>query len=170
MKKLVLFSMLVLAGMASRAYSQVNVNINIGAQPAWGPAGYDYAEYYYLPGIETYYHVPNRQFIYLNNGKWLYSSSLPSQYQGYDLYSGYKVVLNSPKPFLNYKEHKVKYGKYKTYRGQSTLRSGKGLSKNKYNQAGNSRTTQAVKSNNSKKEFKSNNGKGGEKGKGKNKH
>ena len=37
------------------AQVKVGVNINIGSQPEWGPRGYDYVEYYYLPDIEMYY-------------------------------------------------------------------------------------------------------------------
>lgn len=32
--------------------AQVNVNINIGTPPAWGPAGYSDARYYYLPDLK----------------------------------------------------------------------------------------------------------------------
>jgi len=93
--------------------AQVNVNINIGSQPTWGPVGYDYVEYYYLPDIEVYYYVPRRQFVYLSNGKWIFVSSLPSRYRSYNLYSGYKVVINQPRPYLYFSTHKVKYAKYK---------------------------------------------------------
>ncbi|HQS04855.1 MAG TPA: hypothetical protein PLT16_04385, partial [Daejeonella sp.] len=74
--------------------AQVRVNINLGAQPEWGPTGYNHVDYYYLPDIETYYYVPKRQFIYLENGRWLFMSALPSRYRGYDLNNGYKVVIN----------------------------------------------------------------------------
>lgn len=100
--------------------AQLNVNVNIGSQPLWGPSGYDHVDYYYMPEIESYYYVPKRQFIYLNRGQWLFSSALPSRYSGYNLYNGYKVVLNSPRPYLSFQNHKVKYAKYKTYHGKQT--------------------------------------------------
>jgi hypothetical protein len=99
----------------NQANAQVNISVNIGSQPDWGPRGYDYVDYYYLPEIESYYHVRDRQFIYLNNGRWVFSASLPSRYRNYDLYRGYKVVVNQPRPYLHYKEHKFKYKKYEGY-------------------------------------------------------
>lgn len=93
--------------------AQISININIGSQPVWGPVGYDYVEYYYLPDIEVYYYVPARQFVYLSNGKWIFVASLPYQYRHYNLYTGYKVIINEPKPYLHIHTHRVAYAKYK---------------------------------------------------------
>lgn len=105
-----------------QANSQVNVNINIGSQPVWGPTGYDHVDYYYLPDIETYYYVPTRQFIYLSNGNWVFASGLPPAYRTYDLYSGYKVVINQPKAYQYFTTHKIKYKGYKGNRSQVIIR------------------------------------------------
>jgi len=108
MKKIILCGVLFLSAVTfNNAKSQVNIHVNIGSQPVWGPAGYDYVEYYYLPDIEVYYYVPRRQFVYLSNGKWVFVTSLPSRYRSYNLYNGYKVVINEPRPYLNFKTHKV---------------------------------------------------------------
>src|SRR5690606_38173563 len=113
MKKLiVVFLTGFIAYLAAPAKAQININVNLGSQPEWGPAGYTRADYYYLPDIETYYYVPKRQFIYFENNKWLFMSALPSRYYGYNLNNGYKVVINSPKPYQHYNSHKVKYAKY----------------------------------------------------------
>jgi hypothetical protein len=101
--------------------AQVNVNVNIGAQPLWGPTGYDVVEYYYLPDVQMYYYVPSHQFIYLNGSNWVFARSLPARYRGYDLYSGYKVVINEPKPYLHFDAHKVKYASYKGARGKQVV-------------------------------------------------
>ncbi len=37
------------------AQIHISFNINVDRQPVWGPTGYDYVEYYYLPDIEVYY-------------------------------------------------------------------------------------------------------------------
>ena len=103
------------------AAAQVSVNINIGSQPTWGPVGYDYVEYYYLPDIETYYYVPKRQFVYLSNGRWVFVTSLPARYRSYNLYNGYKVVINEPRPYLKFKTHKVTYAKYKGNNGRQVI-------------------------------------------------
>lgn len=119
MKKLIIAfisGVIILSALGSQA--QVRVNINIGLQPAWGPAGYDHVDYYYLPDIETYYYVPKRQFIYLDRGNWVYRSALPARYSNYDLYNGYKVVINSPRPYQSFNSHKAKYAKFKGYNGK----------------------------------------------------
>ena len=100
--------------------AQISVNVNLGAQPQWGPSGYNHVDYYYLPDVGAYYNVPKKQFIYLNDGKWQFSNSLPSRYSNYNLYNGYKVVMNTPKPYLQFDNHQVKYAKYKGYNGKQT--------------------------------------------------
>lgn len=104
------------------ASAQISVNINIGAQPAWGPVGYDYVEYYYLPDIEVYYYVPRHQYVYLSNGRWIFSVSLPYRYRSYDLYRGYKVVINEPRPYMHFQTHRVEYARYRGNRGQVIIR------------------------------------------------
>jgi hypothetical protein len=100
------------------AKAQVNVSININSQPDWGPRGYDYVEYYYLPDIGAYYYVPRGKFVYLSGRNWVFSVHLPPAYRHYDLYRGYKVVINEPRAYRYYSTHKVKYAKYKGNHGQ----------------------------------------------------
>jgi hypothetical protein len=113
MKKLLIVSAFLAIGMisakTSTAQVRVGVNINIGDQPRWRPAGYDYAEYYYLPDIETYYYVPRHQFVYLSNGRWVFSASLPSRYSGYDLYGGRKIVINRPNAYYYHDNYRRQY-------------------------------------------------------------
>jgi hypothetical protein len=102
------------------AQAQATVSVNIVSQPLWGPTGYDYVDYYYLPESGVYYNVPNGKFYYPVNGKWFYSTYLPATYH-VDLYNTYKVVVYGPKPYKNHKIHAKKYGKYKTYRGKQLI-------------------------------------------------
>jgi hypothetical protein len=97
------------------------VNVNIGSQPVWGPVGYDHVDYYYLPDIETYYYVPTRQFVYFDNGRWIYSSSLPYRYRNYDLNRGYKVVVNERRPYMNFSLHRAEYSRYRNYGGRQMI-------------------------------------------------
>ncbi|MES2419051.1 MAG: hypothetical protein V4541_12750 [Bacteroidota bacterium] len=115
MKKFIVMALMASA-IATKA--QVSVQINIGSQPQWGPVGYNHVDYYYLPDIETYYYVPKRQFVYLNNGNWMFSNSLPARYRNYDLYHGYKVVVNRERPYLNYNSDRIKYKKYQNWGGK----------------------------------------------------
>lgn len=136
MKKILfclVFSAAVLSFQKTEGQVRVNVNVNIGSQPSWGPAGYDYVEYYYLPDIESYYYVPTRQFIYLSGPNWVFSYGLPPAYRSYNLYTGYKVVINRPKAYLYHPSYKVKYAGYKGHRGQTVIKYSKGPKYKKVN-------------------------------------
>lgn len=123
MKKIIICATLFLsATFFKEAAAQVRVNVNIGSQPVWGPTGYDHVEYYYLPDVEAYYYVPTRQFVYLSGNKWVFSYSLPARYKNYDLYSGYKVVVNKPKAYRYFASDKVKYVGYRGNHTQMIIR------------------------------------------------
>jgi len=123
MKKLMVLGMLgILGWLPYQASAQISVSLNIGSQPLWGPVGYDYVDNYYLPDVECYYNVPTRRFIYMDNNRWIHSASLPSRYRGYDLYSGYKVVVNSRDPYRNFDRDRVAYARYRSVRGQQVIR------------------------------------------------
>ena len=77
--------------MTLSAHSQVNVNVNIGTPPVWGPVGYPETRYYYIPEIEVYYDIPSAMFIYFDGGGWIRAAYLPYRYRHYDLYDAYKV-------------------------------------------------------------------------------
>jgi hypothetical protein len=119
MKNLILAVVFGVASLSSiSTKAQVSVNVNIGSQPQWGPTGYNHVDYYYLPDVDAYYYVPTSQYIYQNNGSWIWRNSLPGQYSNYDLYNGYKVVMNTPKPYLSHQNHVKAYSKYKNYGGK----------------------------------------------------
>jgi len=133
----VIFGVASLSSISTKA--QVSLNINIGSQPQWGPTGYDHVDYYYLPDVDAYYNVPAKQYVYLNNGSWVWRNSLPSKYSGYDLYNSYKVVMNTPKPYLSHQTHVKEYSKYRNYKGkQGNIRDSKD---SRYANARNSRPT-----------------------------
>lgn len=126
MKKLV-FSLVVLAAVFSSTFAsaQANVSFNISIQPAWGPVGYDYANYYYLPDYDVYYDLNKSQFIYLNNGRWSFAVNLPARFGKVDLYRAYKVVLNDRNPYLQNKQHRTTYAKFKGSNRQVAIRDSK---------------------------------------------
>ncbi len=116
MKRLItLFSFVLAVGICQQVRGQLGVTINIGSQPVWGPAGYDYAEYYFFPDIDVYYHVPTREFIYFDRGRWLSAYSLPPYYNNYDLFRSYKVVINEARPFAR---NDYWHSRYYAYRGR----------------------------------------------------
>jgi len=117
LKLMIIAMVLFFSGVAN---AQVSVNINIGSPPPWGPVGYTEVRYYYLPDVEAYYDIHTSMFIYYGGGVWIHRAYLPVQYENYDLYYGYKVVMvdyRGNTPYVNFPQHKVKYAK--GYRGKS---------------------------------------------------
>jgi hypothetical protein len=106
----------------AKAQVHVDVRLNVGTQPVWGPVGYDYVDYYYMPDIDVFYYVPRHQYIYLQSGRWIFASSLPSRYHNYDINRGYKVVVNEPTPYRNAAIYRTKYAGYKGNHGQEIIR------------------------------------------------
>jgi hypothetical protein len=122
MKKLFVSLVFLVSSAAFYSEAQVSWNINIGNQPVWGPTGYDHVEYYYLPDIDMYYNVPAGQYIYLEGNRWISSQYLPYRYRDYDLYHGYKVVINEPRPYLRHEEYRERYSSYRGRRDQENFR------------------------------------------------
>ncbi|WP_029904261.1 hypothetical protein [Prevotella sp. 10(H)] len=125
MKKLLLAFALFIgaASLYNTAEAQnVNISINIGRQPAWGPVGYDYVGYYYFPDIDCYYDVNVGMFYYQNRGRWISARYLPYSYRNYDLYGMYKVVLNVHEPWRYHHNHYRDYARYRGHRNQIVIR------------------------------------------------
>jgi hypothetical protein len=122
MKKQVWLIALLVAFTGFNSKAQVSVNINIGTQPVWGPVGYDYVEYYYMPDIDAYYDVPRQQYVYYDNNVWITRRSLPPRYSNYNLYNGYKVVINEPRPWKQHDRYRTQYVQYKGRGGQQAIR------------------------------------------------
>jgi len=99
----------------------ISINVNIGQQPAWGPVGYDYVNYYYIPEINVYYNVPHARYYYWDRGRWISARYLPYSYRNYDLYHMYKVVINHHDPWHHNKIHVRDYGRYKGVRNQAVI-------------------------------------------------
>jgi hypothetical protein len=108
-----------------KAQIHVDLNVNLGSQPVWGPTGYDHVDNYYLPDIEVYYNVPTHRYYYNQGGRWVSSSSLPSRYRNYDLYNSHKVVMNESQPWRNNESNKNKYSSFKGSHDQQPIRDSK---------------------------------------------
>lgn len=130
MKKL-FYVALFLGGLAlaKPASAQINVSLNIGVQPQWGPVGYDYARYYYMPEMDMYYDVANRSYLYYNGRSWISNRNIPRQYGHVNLYRTYKVVVNDENPWRNHRHYRDRYGRYSRTYSQVSLRDGKGYKK-----------------------------------------
>ena len=116
MKKILLAALLITGSATlcnNMASAQVSVHINIGSQPIWGPTGYDYASYYYLPDVDAYYDISAQLFYYQYRGGWESAPYLPGRYRNYDLYNGYKVVINEPRPWMHADMYRRQYSGYR---------------------------------------------------------
>lgn len=120
-----IFAALVLVGVSlanrSDAQVQLSVSANINLQPQWGPVGYTHVEYYYMPDIDAYYCVPRHQYVYLDGGDWRFAARLPDRYGDYDVYRGYKVVINDPQPYYHDDVYRDRYRRYRGCYGQQVI-------------------------------------------------
>lgn len=125
MKKIFLITCLLLSGIVSQkatAQLKIGLNFNLGIQPQWGPEGYNHVSYYYLPDIDVFYNVASQQYIYQEGRRWIFARSLPNRYDNYDIYNGYKVVVNARTPYRRANTYRVKYARFKDNHNQHIIR------------------------------------------------
>jgi hypothetical protein len=124
MKKFILcMCTVLLMGFSYTANAQVSIRININHQPAWGPSGYDRADFYYFPDLNIYYDVNSSVFYYLSGSRWASNRYLPSRYSRYDFYKMHKVVMNNgPRPWLRNRDHRREYMRFRGDRSQTPIR------------------------------------------------
>lgn len=115
MKKILLISAFFLGAVCYKTEAQVGISINIGQQPVWGPVGYNYVNYYYLPDLGVYYDVPRGLFVYFSYGRWNFAPALPPDFGQYDLDRCYKVVINDRDPWMR---NDYYFSHYASYRGR----------------------------------------------------
>lgn len=100
-----------ISAVAQRVDLQVGIDL-----PSWAPY-YDNADlvhYYYLPDIECYYDVRNREFIYMEDGEWMFGRSLPPVYAWFDLANCFVVALDSRvlEPWRHFHYYVAHYPRY----------------------------------------------------------
>lgn len=123
MKKLVLLIAISICGLMSQtSQAQISIRANINLQPLWGPVGYDYVDYYFLPECDAYYYVPTHMFFYLDNGRWINRPYLPARYRNFDLYNCRKIVINEPRPYLRNQYYRERYANPRGYTRAMAIR------------------------------------------------
>jgi len=82
--------------------------------PQWAPPYQPGVRYYYFPDIETYYDLSARVFVYLDNGQWIYSQSIPGIYAGFDLNNCFSVMVNvnTFQPWMHHQYYVSNYPRY----------------------------------------------------------
>gem|GEM_PF-378384 len=125
MKKIIFTAVLLVSCLSLKiadAQVSIGVGLNIGNQPDWGPVGYQNAGYYYIPDVGAYYDVNAHEYIYFENNVWVHRGYLPPRYRNYDLYGGYKVVINDRDPWLRDNDYRVRYAQYRGRHDQQLIR------------------------------------------------
>jgi hypothetical protein len=125
MKKSIFIAAIILSCLSIKvadAQVSISLGVNIGSQPDWGPVGYDHADYYYMPDINTYYDVPAHRYVYYENNIWVHRTYLPVRYRSYDRYHGYKVVVNERNPWERNDVYRTRYADYRGRRDQPIIR------------------------------------------------
>jgi hypothetical protein len=122
MKKKILLIAVIFSCLLNQANAQISVHVNLNLQPVWGPVGHDYVEYYYIPDLDCYYDVQNQEYVFFEEGRWIPMRNLPPQYANFDLYSGYKVVVNEPTPWMHNDRYRTQYAGYRGRHGQAVIR------------------------------------------------
>lgn len=129
MKRLILSLLwVVTAALPLSVQAQVYARAPAAPPPPWGPGGYPQVQYYYLPDLQMYYHVPAASFILFHRGQWIAVRHLPPMYRSYDLYAAPKVILDyhGPYPFAYHEVHRRHFPRWHcaphsvvVYRGQA---------------------------------------------------
>src|ERR1035437_7525499 len=109
------FLLLLIFTLQESAQSQVVIQAGVVA-PTWAPV-YDnvsQVQYYYLPDLEVYYDVWHHEFVYLEDGIWLFAPVLPPRFGNYDLYGGHVVILDYRihQPWMHHELYSAHYPKY----------------------------------------------------------
>jgi hypothetical protein len=88
----------------------------VAVAPPWAPSYEDGRDvrYYYLPDYELYYDVWEHEFIYLEEGNWLFARELPGTYATIDLGNAFVVVLNNRifEPWMHHQYYVAHYPRY----------------------------------------------------------
>ena len=84
--------------------------------PEWAPMYDDVntIHYYYIPDIQAYYDVYRHEFVYMEDGNWVFSAFLPGYYANFNINNAYVVVLNSyvHEPWRHHEEYAYHYPRY----------------------------------------------------------
>lgn len=133
MKRMFLLSFLLLGmGIGSVSQAQINVQVNLGGQPQWGPAGVSAAQYYYMPELNVYYNVRTSKYTYFKGNKWVTKSKLPGKYKKHNLFRTYKVVINQSTPWQYHERNHREYARYAKHYKQPNRRDAYRKKNNQY--------------------------------------
>lgn len=113
------FAIIILLTLSSWSLKAVAQRVEIQASielPSWAPyyGNPQLVRYYYLPDIECYYDVRNHEFIYMEDGEWMFGRSLPRIYSWFDLNNCFIVALDARviEPWRHFHYYVAHYPRY----------------------------------------------------------
>jgi hypothetical protein len=106
--------MLLLSGFGSCFTATAQPEVVQYSNPPWAPVYSPGVRYYYIPDIETYYDLTNQDFVYLDDGQWVFSNTLPPIYSGFDLYNAFIIALdiNVFQPWMHHHFYLAHYPRF----------------------------------------------------------
>lgn len=120
----------------SFGYSTLEAQRALYSNPIWAPAYYPGVRYYYIPDIETFYDLSDQDFVYLDNGQWLFSNELPPVYSGFDLFDAYIIALNVDvfQPWMHFHFYVSNYPRfyYRSLYSDADIRDIRGFNENEH--------------------------------------
>ncbi len=75
-------------------------------------------DYYYYPNVSVYFHVSSGYYYYRDGINWLRVRTLPARFYLNDR-DRVRIVINSSKPYNQYREHRVQYAPRANYQRDS---------------------------------------------------
>ncbi len=128
MKKIILTAAIFLGFLSLKsANAQVSFGINLNRGSQWNQPAYGTVDYYYMPGIDAYYNIVSREYIYLERNQWVRRDYLPNRFRNYDVANSYKVRIKAEKPWTNNVYYRTKYNGFDSINNQVYARN------NRYN-------------------------------------
>ena len=108
-----------------RTIQQPAPQVVVVEQPEWAPPceNVQTLNYYYIPDLEVYYDIRAREYVYIDNGNWIFSSYLPPMYSNYNLNDAFVVVLDQ-KVHQPWRSHNLYVSHYPRYYYKSKYREG----------------------------------------------
>ena len=83
------------------------------------------SRYDYYPNLQAYYDRKTEEFLFIEDGIWVYDTAIPVNYRGYCVRNGFHVLIENysgEEPYTLITEHKLKYpADYSTKRQRPTV-------------------------------------------------
>lgn len=114
LKKLLFALLLINIAISTFSFTTISKSNQQYPNPPWAPPYNTGVRYYYLPDLEVYYDLSGQDFVYLDDGQWMFSALLPPLYANYDLYNAFVIALdyNVYQPWMHHNFYVSHYPRF----------------------------------------------------------